>query len=461
MAAVDEALYGRGHAALEASPPQSLRALRAAVKQWCCYGEDAAPGDGVVDGGGGEDDAVVVVVVGGGGGKAWAGRRAVFWRVFMGLLPAGAPGRWKDELSAKRLQYREFLREFKLDDEDAVASRAKAAPAERSNASADGELMTVTVSDPLSHPLCSSESNSEWNEYFKDKELMEQIDKDVHRTHPDIEFFSAPDTEGVRAAGSQPSTASATQQQQRSAHVGGYAFNKMKLAMRRMLFVYAKLNPGLKYVQGMNELLAPILYCYATAPEDDGAGAGAGGATGYDEGDAFFSLVDLFSEFRDYYCKQLDDSSVGIKATLENLSLRLRRFDPQLASHLDALGISSQFYAFRWVTLIFTQEFSFHDTLVLWDYLLADNRGRIECIIDIACSMLLLLRERLLHGDFATNVKLLQGYPTHEIGVRKVMRMAERMLTLDVRDVHAAIADIMNEGSEDRVDGPDAASPNV
>lgn len=28
--------------------------------------------------------------------------------------------------------------------------------------------------------------------------------------------------------------------------------------MTRVLFIFAKLNPGLTYVQGMNELLAPL-----------------------------------------------------------------------------------------------------------------------------------------------------------------------------------------------------------
>ena len=34
--------------------------------------------------------------------------------------------------------------------------------------------------------------------------------------------------------------------------------------MGRALFVFAKLNPGLRYVQGMNELLAPIYWLFAT-----------------------------------------------------------------------------------------------------------------------------------------------------------------------------------------------------
>lgn len=32
--------------------------------------------------------------------------------------------------------------------------------------------------------------------------------------------------------------------------------------LHRILFIYAKLNPGIKYIQGMNEVLAVIYYCY-------------------------------------------------------------------------------------------------------------------------------------------------------------------------------------------------------
>jgi hypothetical protein len=32
--------------------------------------------------------------------------------------------------------------------------------------------------------------------------------------------------------------------------------------LHRILFIYAKLNPGIKYVQGMNEVLAVLYYCF-------------------------------------------------------------------------------------------------------------------------------------------------------------------------------------------------------
>jgi len=36
--------------------------------------------------------------------------------------------------------------------------------------------------------------------------------------------------------------------------------------VERILFIYAKLNPGQGYVQGMNEIVGPIYNVYATDP---------------------------------------------------------------------------------------------------------------------------------------------------------------------------------------------------
>ena len=67
--------------------------------------------------------------------------------------------------------------------------------------------------------------------------------------------------------------------------------------MKRALFVYAKLNPGIKYVQGMNEIYAPIYYQFATDTDKS--------AAIHAEADAFFCFVELISEFRDHFCQHL------------------------------------------------------------------------------------------------------------------------------------------------------------
>lgn len=93
-----------------------------------------------------------------------------------------------------------------------------------------------------------------------------------------------------------------------------------------MLFIFAKLNPGLTYVQGMNELLAPLYYLFATDKDAQMAAAA--------EPDAFYCFVDLISEFRDNFCSQLDNSSVGIRATISSLNDLLKQRDRQLWYHL-------------------------------------------------------------------------------------------------------------------------------
>jgi len=39
--------------------------------------------------------------------------------------------------------------------------------------------------------------------------------------------------------------------------------------LARVLFIYAKLNPGIKYVQGMNEVLAVLYYCFLSFEDEN------------------------------------------------------------------------------------------------------------------------------------------------------------------------------------------------
>ena len=41
--------------------------------------------------------------------------------------------------------------------------------------------------------------------------------------------------------------------------------------MRNILLLFAKLNPAIGYVQGMNEVLAPLYYVFRTDPDDQNA----------------------------------------------------------------------------------------------------------------------------------------------------------------------------------------------
>lgn len=48
-------------------------------------------------------------------------------------------------------------------------------------------------------------------------------------------------------------------------------FLHLQDALKNVLTIFAKLNPGIRYVQGMNEILAPIYYIFKNDPDKGNA----------------------------------------------------------------------------------------------------------------------------------------------------------------------------------------------
>ena len=94
-----------------------------------------------------------------------------------------------------------------------------------------------------------------------------------------------------------------------------------------------------------------------------------------------------------------------------------------------ATQVDAQFFAFRWITLLLTQEFAFPEALRIWDTLLSDPRGRADCLLRVCSALVLRARAPLLAGDFAANVKLLQRYPPCDVA--EVLRDAEALPDID------------------------------
>ena len=68
--------------------------------------------------------------------------------------------------------------------------------------------------------------------------------------------------------------------------------------MTRILYIYSKLNPRIQYVQGMNEILAPIFYLVnVTKP-----------ATLIEESSCFYMFNSAISDIIELHIKDLDKS---------------------------------------------------------------------------------------------------------------------------------------------------------
>jgi len=186
--------------------------------------------------------------------------------------------------------------------------------------------------------------------------------------------------------------------------------------VERMLFLYAKLNPGQGYVQGMNEIIGPIYYVMASDPRQDWKA--------HAEADCFFCFTNLMSDIRDFFIKTLDDSASGIQAIMARLADRLREVDQVSADILNEQGIKMQYFAFRWLSLLLSQEFPLPDVLSLWDALLTDQT-RSDLLIQTCAAMVFLVRDNISTNDFASNMKMLQNYPP--IDVRLIIEKARQL----------------------------------
>ncbi|KAL8473535.1 hypothetical protein ACS0TY_030387 [Phlomoides rotata] len=307
-----------------------------------------------------------------------AGIRATVWKLLLGYLPADR-ALWPSEVAKKRSQYKHFKEELLMNPSE-ITRRLEESGHENHELDVGNQgFLSRSEINHGEHPLSLGKS-SIWNQFFKESEIVEQIDRDVMRTHPDIHFFSG-----------DSSSAKSNQE-----------------ALRNILIIFAKLNPGLRYVQGMNEILAPLYYIFKNDPNEENADNV--------EADTFFCFMELLSGFRDNFVQQLDNSVVGIRATITRLSQLLKEHDEELWRHLEMTSkVNPQFYAFRWITLLLTQEFNFADILFIWDTLLSDPDGPQVTLLRVCCAMLVIVRKRLLAGDFTSNLKLLQNYPPTNI----------------------------------------------
>ena len=109
--------------------------------------------------------------------------------------------------------------------------------------------------------------------------------------------------------------------------------------VQRILFLYAKLNPGQGYVQGMNEIIGPIYYVLASDSSREWQK--------HAEADCFFCFTNLMSDIRDFFIKTLDHSSSGIQAMMVRLNNRIQEVDCDVANQLMQQGIRMQYFAFR------------------------------------------------------------------------------------------------------------------
>ncbi|XP_026881481.2 TBC1 domain family member 17 isoform X2 [Electrophorus electricus] len=147
-----------------------------------------------------------------------------------------------------------------------------------------------------------------------------------------------------------------------------------------VLMTYCMYNFDLGYVQGMSDLLAPLLFVTQNEVE------------------SFWCLTG----FMELVHQNFEESQEAMKQQLLQLSLLLRALDPELCDYLDSQDSGSLCFCFRWLLIWYKREFPFDDILSLWEVLWT----RIPCAnfhLLLACAILVSQRGELIGSNHDFN----------------------------------------------------------
>ncbi|KAI8093217.1 rab-GTPase-TBC domain-containing protein [Halteromyces radiatus] len=211
-----------------------------------------------------------------------------------------------------------------------------------------------------------------------------RIDKDVHRTDRNIDFFAGEDLPNP-----DPQMAVGT--------------NANLEIMKDILVTYNFHNTTLGYVQGMSDLCAPMF-------------VGMG-----DEAMAFWGFV----KFMDRVQSNFFTDQSGMHRQLKSLDALLRFMDPDLYKHFEETETTNLFFCFRWLLVWFKREFDWEDVIRLWEVLWTDHLSK-QFLLFVALSVLHQHRQTILTelGQFDELLKYINQL-TGNISLNKTLETAE------------------------------------
>ena len=257
------------------------------------------------------------------------------------------------------------------------------------------------------------------------KALLEQIRKDVNRTHNQMDFFFKSIDENNQLTKKELMEMMENRINCSMKNVNDiYKINIKEThadAIVRILFIYSYFFPDLSYVQGMNEIIAPIYYIfsfdktYGVEPSIENI-----------EADTFWTFNCLMTQVKDIFNREKDDKDIGLSGKVKRLKLMLKIVDFQLYEHFEKYKLEYSTFAYRWFILFFSQEFLMIDILRLWDYIFAPEDKFLNCYF-ISLAVLLLKKDELLVSDLTgmlSELRTIKGLNVEEmISISKKIKL--------------------------------------
>ena len=180
----------------------------------------------------------------------------------------------------------------------------------------------------------------------QDKNLIDQINKDLPRTRFDCDF---------------------------------YVNNSNNYdTLRRILFLYANEHSDVHYIQGMNEIIAIIFYIFS---KDDNPFIEK-----YKESDSYFIFEKLMEEIKDIFIMEnINYSQLFIKEQIEQIKKILKKIDLELINYFEDIGVEIDNFVMRWLLVLFAQEFTMDVAVNFYDRVFTQkNKIKFICYISAA-----------------------------------------------------------------------------
>ena len=295
--------------------------------------------------------------------------RAYIWKIMLNYLPVDIE-RWDEVLKQKRAQY-------------------------------DGYKKLIEVK------LAKEKKDKN----YKSRDTLEQIIKDVYRTGAQLSFFFHP-TNNAKILDQEE----AIKMFERRKNCTFKDINEIYYdekenethadVLKRILFIYTVFCADISYHQGMNELLAPIYYCYSydkTYTDESEENI---------EADAFWSFQNLMSKVSLSFVSA-NDLGLQIKGFIYEKCLAF--VDEELYNHLINAGVKNEYYCYRWFILLFSQEFEINDILKLWD-LVFTHEDIYYYIVYIAMAYVINKKEIFMKQGMVEIMQELQNFENVNVG---------------------------------------------
>ena len=257
------------------------------------------------------------------------------------------------------------------------------------------------------------------------KLLLEQICKDVNRTHNQLDFFFKPTDENNKLSQKELIELMDNRRNCSMKNINDiYKINIKEThadVIARILFIYSKFFPDISYVQGMNEIIAPIYYVFSF---DKTYGVEA--SVENIEADVFWTFNSLMEQIKNNFNSEKNQDDTGIGGKVQKFKKMLQIMDLQLYQHFEAFNVEYYTFAYRWFILFFSQEFLMIDILRLWDYLFSSDDKFFNCYF-VSLAVLELKRDDLLVSDLSgilSNLKSFKG-----LNIEEIISLAKKIKT--------------------------------